>query len=249
MTTGVVLDLDGVVYRGGVAVPGAPDALAVLVERHDVVFATNNSRRTPVEVAGAIERATGVVVDPAAVLTSAQAAAAVADPVPTGVVGAGGIRAALAERGIPVVDHADARQMVTGIDFDLSYETLRAASAVIRGGARWIATNTDATFPAETGLWPGAGAIVAALAVAAGTQPEVTGKPHPPMVSLVASRVGADAVVVGDRPETDLALARAGGWASVLVLSGVTDDPAAVPDELAPDHVVGSLVDVVDLLG
>ncbi len=247
--TGVVLDLDGVVYRGGVAVPGAGDALAVLVDRHDVLFATNNSRRTPAEVAGAIERATGVAVDPATVLTSALAAAAVADAVPTGVVGGAGIRAALAERGIPVVDHPDARQVVTGIDFDLSYETLRTASAAIADGARWIATNTDATFPAETGLWPGAGAIVAALAVASGAEPEVAGKPHPPMVSLVGALVGTDAVVVGDRPETDLALAKAGGWTSVLVLSGVTDDPATVPAEFAPDHVVGSLVDVVDLLG
>ena len=154
-----------------------------------------------------------------------------------------------AERDIPVVDLADARQVVTGIDFDLSYETLRSAATAIRDGARWIATNDDPTFPAETGLWPGAGAIVAALAVAAGTEPEVAGKPHPPMVSLVTARIGADAVVVGDRPETDLALARAGGWKSVLVLTGVTDDPATVPAELAPDHVIESIVDLADLLG
>jgi 4-nitrophenyl phosphatase len=245
----VVLDLDGVVYRGESALPGAGAALAELDRDHRVVLATNNSSRTPEQVVAKIERLTGIALDPALAVTSAMAAASIADAVPTTVVGGPGIDDALGRNGIPIVDAADAAQLITGIDFAFDYDRLRGAARCARRGARWISTNDDVTFPAEDGLWPGAGAITAAVAAASGVEPEVAGKPHPPMARLLGELADdGPVIVVGDRPETDLALARTGGWLAVLALSGVTDSAQGLPESLAPDHVVAGLADVPVLL-
>lgn len=242
MTT-VVLDLDGVVYRGDTAIAGAGATIRSLgAAGHRVVFCTNNSRPTRQQLAAKLSAIIGVEVDPADVMTSSLAAAHVADVAPTAVVGGSGIRDALEERGVPIVDDADATQVVSGLDVEFTFDRLRRVSDVLRAGAGWIATNTDASFPIEGGFMPGAGSIVAALAVASGRSPVVAGKPHPAMVAAIRSLVGDDrVVVVGDRPETDIALAKAGGWESVLVLSGVTADPASVPDELTADRVLDSI--------
>ena len=109
-----------------------------------------------------------------------------------------------------------------------------------------IATNPDPSFPAEDGLWPGAGSIVAAIEVASGGSAEVIGKPHAPMMDAIEERLaGCDAIAaIGDQPVTDLAGARSKGWATILVLSGVTTaDEAAVLDP-APDYVIESLADL-----
>ena len=92
----------------------------------------------------------------------------------------------------------------------------------MRDGARFVATNLDATYPVPGGLIPGAGSLVAAVATAAGASPEVAGKPEAPTVGLIRERYGDIGVVVGDRPSTDGALATALGWPFALVLSGVT---------------------------
>src|SRR5207237_7597828 len=97
------------------------------------------------------------------------------------------------------------------------------------------ATNLDATYPIPDGLLPGAGAIVAAVATASGTEPEVAGKPFAPTVAMVRSRLGTHGVVVGDRPSTDGALADALGWPFALVLSGVTQREAPPGGESIPE--------------
>jgi 4-nitrophenyl phosphatase len=105
-----------------------------------------------------------------------------------------------------------------------------------------VASNTDATLPTPDGLLPGAGSIVAALETATGRTAEVAGKPHEPMRRLLSERIGTGPVwVVGDRADTDLALARAGGWTGVLVLTGVTRDPGSA--DPAADLVTGSLAE------
>jgi glycerol-1-phosphatase len=141
------------------------------------------------------------------------------------VIGERGIRDALGSIGIRGVDGAPDRAdlVVVGWDRDLTYDTLRTAALLIQRGARLIATNADATYPAPDGLWPGGGAILAAVVTATGATPTVVGKPSRPMFEAAAEDTGArHPLVVGDRLDTDIAGAAAMGWDSLLVLTGAS---------------------------
>jgi 4-nitrophenyl phosphatase len=159
----------------------------------------------------------------------------------TYVMGGNGILTALAEIGIETTAAgSEAQAVVVGIDLELSYDRLREASQAAANGARLIATNDDPTYPAEDGFWPGAGSILAAVETASGKRAEVAGKPHRPMRDLIRSHLVPGPIwVVGDRPDTDLALAEAeAGWRSILVLTGVVDRAdgvVPVPDLVCDD--------------
>ncbi len=252
MSGNVICDLDGVVYRGSRAISGAAEALIELQQAgFNLLFCTNNSSRTPREVAEVIESVTGFRASPSQVLGSAMAAATLlAGEKPlTYVMGGNGILAALAEVGVESTEAGDeAQAVVVGIDMALSYERLRQASQAAANGARLIATNDDPTYPAEDGFWPGAGSMVAAVETASGKKAEVAGKPHRPMRDLIRSHLIPGPVwVVGDRPDTDLALAHAeAGWRSILVLTGVVARPDGVIP--APDLVCDDLAAAVDAI-
>jgi HAD superfamily hydrolase (TIGR01450 family) len=247
------LDLDGVVWLAGHALPGAAQAVTRLRQAGQrVVFLTNNSGPLLADHVSALAK---VGIDCAAdeVATSAQAAAEMLPPSSrVAVVGDRGILEALAGRGAEVVPlQAGPDTVVVGRTLDLDYGTLAAAATAVRGGARFIATNTDSTFPtgAGSGLLPGAGALVAFVATAAGRSPEVAGKPHQAMVDLVKTRFGAIDVMVGDRPDTDGLFAQRAGARFGLVLSGVTT-AADLPVQPEPDRIgqdLGALVS--DYLG
>lgn len=246
----VVCDLDGVIYRGDTLLDGVAPALVCLLDGgRRVRFVTNNSMHTPEQVAEKIGRVAGVEVDPAQVVTSAQAAASLLSTgdAPAMVVGGDGIYAALAEAGIEVSsDPGEARSLVVGLDRSVTYDRIAEAATAVRRGARFIASNTDSTFPTETGLAPGAGAIVSAIATASGVSPEVAGKPHPPMRRLIRETGLTSAWVIGDRIDTDVAMASAEpGWTSILVMSGVT---AAEDTPDGPDHIVDDFPAAVDLV-
>ncbi len=250
MTPGnVVCDLDGVVYVGDRPIPGAGDALrAIAASGYRLVLATNNSTRTPEAVADRLESLTGYRTDAASVVTSSIAAASMLSPAdsPAFVVGEAGVVAALGDAGVEVTDDPlAARSVVVGLARHVDYPAIRDAATAVRRGARFVATNTDATFPTPDGLVPGAGSIVAAIATAAGADPEVAGKPHAAIRQAITERLGAGTTwAVGDRAETDLALAAEAGWRRVLVLSGVTASADAVPRELAPDLVLATLAEL-----
>jgi glycerol-1-phosphatase len=246
----VVCDLDGVVYRGRRVLPGVPEAITRLREAGGrILFVTNNSTRTPGQAAAHIAEMTGVPCSADEVCTSPQAAVMMlgVDDAPAFVVGEEGISEVLLEAAVPVATDADeANSVVVGLSVRIDYRWLSDAADAVRRGARFIATNTDPTYPTEHGLLPGAGAIVAAISTASGREPEVAGKPHPPMVELVRSRLDPGPVwVVGDRVDTDMSLARAGGWTAVLVRGGVTIDPKAGVD---CDYAADGLADAVDLI-
>ena len=112
--------------------------------------------------------------------------------------------------------------MVVGFHREFDYERLRVASTAVRAGARLLASNDDATYPTADGPIPGGGSILAAVERASGVAATVAGKPHRPMADLIRARLGPAGIVVGDRPDTDGALATAMGWRFGLVLSGVT---------------------------
>ena len=245
----VICDIDGVVYRGDELLPGSDIALQRLVTAGvDLYFATNNSTKTPVTVAERITAMTGVPIAPGSVITSSEAAVGMLgkEEQPVMVLGSDGITTALAQVGIGVTDDpTEARAVLVGLDWDFSYPRLTRAADAVRAGARFIATNTDPTYPVAGGLLPGGGAMVAAVHATTGVSPEIAGKPHRPMRSLLRARGVGAAWVIGDRVDTDVALAEAEpDWTSILVLTGVTS-----PDEaLDADYVVPDLAAAVDLV-
>jgi 4-nitrophenyl phosphatase len=243
------LDLDGVVWRGDAPIAGSADAVSRLRAGGErVVFLTNNSALTVGEYTAKLARM-GIAADAADVLTSAQAAARLlpADARQSVLVCAGpGVVEALEQRGVQVGGPPPYDAVVVGWHRDFDYDRLTKAMEAVLGGARLIGTNDDATYPTPDGVLPGGGAILAAVAYASSAVPEVAGKPNEPMAALVAERVGAVEVMVGDRPSTDGLMARRLGARFALVLSGVTsaaDAPAVQPE---PDVVADDLARVVE---
>lgn len=238
------LDLDGVVWLGDVAVPGAAAAVARLRAAGEaLVFCTNNSN----EPLAAVEAKLGHHGIPphGAVVSSAMAAAALIEPGERVLICAGaGAREAVEMRGAVPVDVGPADAVLVGLHLDFTYDRLRAAADAVHRGARLLATNDDATYPTPDGPIPGGGAILAAVERATGVRAVVAGKPHPPMVRLVRERLGDEGVVVGDRPDTDGRFAAALGYRFALVLTGVTT--AAQSVDPAPDVVAPDLAAVVD---
>lgn len=248
----IICDLDGVVYLADDEVPGAGDALGRLEDGgYRLLFATNNSSRTRAEGAAKITRVTGYRCEPDQFVSSATAAGATLSPDdgPAFVVGGPGVREALAEAGVAITDDPlAARIVLVGLDMDLTYGKLAAATRAVRNGARLLATNHDATYPTPDGLLPGAGSLAAALQTATDVTPDVAGKPFAPMRRILGAMAGDGPVwMVGDRADTDLAMATHEGWTSVLVLTGVVTDPASVDPH--PDVVLASIADLPGHLG
>lgn len=251
---GLVSDMDGVLYRGDEAIPGVADAVARWRGRGKrIVFCTNNSHYTVAEYVAKLERQ-GIAATERDVVSSgglleevlgerrAAGRKAIA-------IGAQGLRSALEAAGVTIDDGDE----VDGIDFvvvgwdgSFDYTKMKRACLAVRAGAELIATNSDATFPAPDGLWPGAGAILASIEVSAGRPAEVLGKPHAPMMEAAARRLdGCTTIgIVGDRADTDLAGGLSRGWTTILVTSGVTTPAEAELLSPRPDVVLGSLAEL-----
>jgi 4-nitrophenyl phosphatase len=236
----VCCDLDGVMWRGDEAIDGSAAAIDALRDAGlRVGFLSNNSSHTVADVVTKLARM-GVEAASDDVLTSALATAdLLRDVLESGArvltcAGPGVIEAVTAAGLDPVIE-PPAAAVVVGFHRSFDFDELDRAARAVRDGSRFVATNLDATYPVPGGLLPGAGALVAAIATASGTQPEVAGKPFPPSVAMVRRRLGTTGVVVGDRPSTDGALASALGWPFALVLSGVTAEQAPPGGEAIPD--------------
>jgi glycerol 3-phosphatase-2 len=224
----VLFDLDGVIYLGPVAVPGAAEGIAELRGRGTKIgFVTNNAARPPVAVADHLVEL-GIRATAADVVTSAQAAAhLLINTFGAGArilaVGGEGVTVALSEVGLVPVHSADDHPVavIQGYGVDLKWQELNEAAVAIQRGAHWVATNIDPTRPTDRGLVPGNGAAVAAVQMAVQAEPEVAGKPYRPLLDDTVSRLGAyHPLFVGDRLDTDIAGAVNAGLDSMLVLSG-----------------------------
>lgn len=246
-----LLDLDGVVYTGRHAVPHAPESLAAArAAGMALAFVTNNASRTPEAVAAHLTEI-GVPAEPSDVVTSAQAAARlVAERFPAGspvlAVGGEGLVAALRERGlVPVSSAADGPvAVVQGFAPSVDWGLLAEASYAVGAGLPWIASNLDLTIPTERGIAPGNGALVGVVRAATGAEPVAAGKPELPLHRESMLRTGAQRpLVVGDRLDTDIEGAVAGGVDSLLVMTGVTDVRAllAAPENSRPTFVAADL--------
>lgn len=247
---GFVCDLDGVVYAGPTAIPGAVAGLHAT--GLPCVYATNNASRTPAEVADHL-RLLGL--DPADedVVTSSVAAARwLAGRLPPGspvlAVGGPGVADALHRAGLRSCDSADGGclAVLQGYGPDVTATQLAEAAFAVQGGATWVATNADLTLPTDRGPAPGNGALVGAVRHAVGVDPEVVGKPHPPMYLIAADRLGVAperVLAIGDRLETDVAGALAAGTPAALVLTGVhgVADAAAADPAGRPTYVIEDL--------
>lgn len=249
---GVVFDLDGVVYVSGEAgtraLPGAAKAVAAAREAGlSVAFMTNNASRTPADVVGELT-ALNVPARAKEVVTSGQAAGELLTPgTRCLVVGSEGLRSVLRDRECVLVDDPEAAEvLVVGFTRDLVWDDLRRATLALANGARFLGTNADVAFPSAEGLWPGNGAILAALTAASGREPEIAGKPQAPMFEAAAERLGAQRVLmVGDRAETDIVGAQAVGWDTALVLTGVSGREQAEALAPPPTYVLETLEDLL----
>ncbi|SER64175.1 Haloacid Dehalogenase Superfamily Class (subfamily) IIA [Propionibacterium cyclohexanicum] len=237
-----LFDLDGVVYLGPDPVEGAPDGIAGLRARGiQVGFVTNNAARPPRTVAEQLTRI-GVPAGPQDVVTSAQAVAAMLrealDPgSPVLVVGTDALAEEVQAVGLlPVADrHADPLAVVQGYDPKMSWPRVTDAVHAIQAGARWFASNLDSTRPTDLGLEPGVGTQVAAVGSCfPGREPEVAGKPFPPLLRETVRRLGGNhPIFVGDRLDTDIEGAHRAGMDSLFVFTGahgVRDLLDAVPN-------------------
>ena len=243
----VLFDLDGVIYLGPIAVPGAAEGIAQLHDRGTKIgFVTNNAARPPAAVAEHLVEL-GIPATAADVVTSAQAAAhLLVNRFGTGArilaVGGDGVIAALGEANLIPVHSADDDPVavIQGYGFGLQWQELNEAAIAIHRGAHWVATNVDPTRPTDRGLVPGNGAAVHAVMMAVETQPEVAGKPYRPLLDDTVERLNArHPLFVGDRLDTDIAGAVNAGLESMLVLSGshrAEELLAAAPGE-RPTHV------------
>ena len=225
-----LLDLDGVVYLGDAAVPGAPQALDKAADAGmRLAFVTNNSSRTPSAIAAQIA-SFGVRASAADVVTSAQAAATLlAGRLAPGsavlVVGGNGLRAAVRDRGFRPVSTAldQPAAVVQGFAPSISYSLLCEGALAVAAGAWYVASNADATMPTGRGRQPGNGALCQVIVASTGQQPVVAGKPEPPLHAEAVARTGArHPLVVGDRLDTDIEGGVRAGAASLLVFTGVS---------------------------
>jgi glycerol-1-phosphatase len=223
-----IVDLDGVIWLTGEAIGDSPGAVGRLrTHGARVVFATNNSAPTTDDLLLRLHRI-GIEAEPADLASSAHAAAGLLE---TGqsvrVLAAAGVLEALDERGVTVADDGLVTAVVVGWNRTFDFDSLSTTATAAREAGRLIGTNEDPTHPTPAGLVAGSGALLAAVATASGVTPEVAGKPHEPMATLMRERFGFEAgdrsvVMVGDQFGTDGRLAERLGLPFALVDSGVT---------------------------
>ncbi len=255
----VVMDMDGVVYRGDAPVPGAIETLEALRDQGvEVAFLTNNASRHRVDLAEKLlHMGLPCSVDQmwGSAYTTARYLFKEAPNAKIFPVGMPGMIREFEEAGVKVItDYQEATHVVVGLDRDFTYEKLTCAHRAICGGATFIATNLDVTFPdSPLTTVPGAGALAAALQASTGVAPKVIGKPQTTGIALIANAwgVGPEAIVaVGDRLDTDIAAAKAFGCVAALVLTGIANRAEAVEATglHRPDVILQDLTELIPLL-
>ncbi len=258
----LILDMDGVLWRGMTPMPGLVDFFNALdTAGIGFVLATNNATKTAVMYSEKLSRF-GVTVPPAQILTSAEATAAyLAEQYEPGasmyVVGAQGLHDAMLEQGFQIVTPIDARAgiktaaVVAGMSSNVTYEDLAMASLLVSRGVPFFGTNPDVSFPTEIGPLPGAGAFLAVITTATGVEPTIIGKPGPILFHEAVKRLGGDAagvVMVGDRLSTDIYGAKAAGLRAILLLSGISTREEAEAGSVQPDFIFADITELASFL-
>lgn len=249
----VLIDMDGVLYRGHTGLPGGPELLRFLGE-HGIryLLVTNNSTLSPAQFVARLT-GMGLSVREEEIITSGVATAAyLATLAPPGtkvnVVGEPPLIEQLEKRGF-VLAGREAEYVVCGWDKGINFDKLKTACLAIRDGATFIATNPDKTYPLEKDIIPGAGSIVACLIAATDVQPIVVGKPEVIITRQSMLVLGAkpeDTVMLGDRLETDILGGYRAGVATIMVLTGISTAEEAARYEVQPDFSYADLPQLVE---
>jgi len=249
----VVSDMDGVLWRGDVPLPGLVEFFELLRERNiPFMLATNNSSKAPTDYVAKLAKMGVANIAEGQIITSGTATAGylrMTYPLHTviHVLGGDGLRRVVGDAGFNLSD-SEAQVVVVGIDPQLSYDKLKRAALLIRAGADFVGTNPDTSIPTPEGLAPGAGSILAALVAATERKPTIIGKPGRPMfeVALAALATAAETtLMIGDRLNTDIIGAAQVGMKTALVLTGVAE-PGDVDDAtVQPDFVFAGLPELV----
>lgn len=250
----MIIDLDGVVWRGDALLPGAVQFFdEINLRSFPYMIATNNSTTTPQQI---YKRAQSfnVNIDQNQILTSSQAAAHLLhEQLPNGatvfVIGEEGIQHALLEQSFRIIHSAaGAQAVVVGLDRSVTWDILAEAAYAIEAGAFFLGTNSDTSLPTERGFAPGAGALLHALQATTGVQPITVGKPEPFLFLQSLERLGTKpeaTLVIGDRLSTDIQGGIGSGMLTALVLTGVTSGHDLQNSTIKPDFVFEDLNDLI----
>ena len=252
---GWLIDMDGVLYHGTHPLPAARDFIATLqAQKTPFLFLTNNATRTPDAYVSRLAEM-GIHVGPDAIFSSALATALYVKehfPPPRRalVIGGSGIQVALQEADYELVQQAnEADLVISSMDVAITYPRLAEATLAIRGGAPWLQTNPDPTFPSERGIIPGAGSIQAFLETATEQKPIVVGKPQPGIYRQALARLGVapeHAVMLGDRLETDILGGHRAGLKTMCVLTGIANRAQAETYHPRPDWIIDDLTKIIN---
>ncbi|MBM7648547.1 4-nitrophenyl phosphatase [Bacillus ectoiniformans] len=245
---GYLIDLDGTMYRGTEKIKEAGDFISRLnAAGLPYLFVTNNSSRTPEQVA---EKLVGfdIPTTPEQVFTTSMATASFIAEKKAGatvyVIGEEGIRSALAEKGLELVDHEQADFVVVGIDRGITYEKLATACLAVRNGATFISTNGDIAIPTERGLLPGNGSLTSVVAVSTQTDPIFIGKPESIIMNQALKVLGTDkedTIMIGDYYDTDILAGIKAGMDTLLVYTGVTQKEHLEKYQEQPTYTIQTL--------
>jgi NagD protein len=248
---GFIIDMDGVIYHGNKLLPGVTDFLAWLEESgKKYLFLTNSPERTPKELQEKMKRL-GIIVGEEHFYTSALATASfLSNQNPNGsayIIGDAGLIHALYSVGYSV-NNVNPDYVVVGDTHSYNFEMIQLAVNLVRKGARLIGTNPDVSGPVETGIVPSTKALIAPIEIASGKKAYYVGKPNPLMMRIALKRLGVkreDAIVIGDRMDTDVRCGMESEIDTLLVLSGITDRNGIDQFPYIPRYILDGIIDLV----
>jgi NagD protein len=248
---GYIIDMDGVIYHGNKLLPGVTDFLAWLEESgKKYLFLTNSSERTPKELHEKMKRL-GIDVGEEHFYTSALATASfLSNQKPDGsayIIGDAGLIHALYSVGYSV-NNVNPDYVVVGDTHSYNFEKVELAVNLVIKGAKLIGTNPDISGPVEVGITPSTKALIAPIEIASGKKAYFVGKPNPLMMRSALKRLGVkreDAIVIGDRMDTDIRCGLESELDTLLVLSGITDRHGIDQFPYRPRYILGGIIDLV----
>ena len=246
----IITDMDGVLVRGRLPIPGAPEFIGRLLdEGRPFMVLTNNPLYSPVVLSHRLRR-NGLDIPSDRIHTSALAVAQFLDSQrPKGtayVIGEEGLYEALEDIGYTFTDRSP-DYVILGETNDYSFEKITRAIRLIQDGARFIATNPDVSGPSETGIIPATGAVAGLIERVVHVAPYYIGKPNPLMIRTALRRLGehsSNSIMVGDRMDTDILAGMESGLETILVLTGVTTREMVDRFPYQPTRIVESVADL-----